>query len=265
MSDGIGADEYEAASEFYDYVVPYRDRSDVAFYVQAAVEAKGPTLEIGCGTGRVLIPVARAGIRITGLDSSESMLGYCRLKLESEPDAVRSLVHLCRADMKSFNLTQTFGLVTMPFRPFQHLVTVENQCSCLTTVHRHLFDRGRLLVDLFNPSIGALIADDIGKEQAPEPEFTTPSGKKVVRTARIVRRDLANQVNDVEMIYYVTHPDGRSERIVHRFQMRYLFRFEAEHLLYRCGFRLIEVYSDYDKSPFGSKYPGELILLAEKV
>ena len=72
------------------------------------------------------------------------------------------------------------------------------------------------------------------------------------------------QVNDVELIYRVTHPDGRAERTVHRFQMRYLFRYEAEHLLHRSGFKVLDVYSDYDRSPFGSKYPGELILIAEK-
>jgi SAM-dependent methyltransferase len=264
MSSSTGRDEYEAASEYYDYVIPYRNRPDVAFYVQAAVESGGPVLEIGCGTGRVLIPVARAGIRITGLDSSDSMLAHCRLKLQSEPEAVRSQVELCRADMRTFDLQSTFNFVAMPFRPFQHLITVADQCACLSTVHKHLSNKGRLLVDLFNPSLNALVANDIEQEHTPEPQFTIPDGRKVVRTTRIVRRDLANQVNDVEMIYYVTHPDGRSERIVHGFQMRYLFRFEAEHLLYRCGFRLLEVYSDYDKSPFGSKYPGELILLAER-
>jgi hypothetical protein len=68
-----------------------------------------------------------------------------------------------------------------------------------------------------------------------------------------------------ELIYYVTYPDGRQERLVHRFPMRYLFRFEVEHLLARCGFALEAVYSDYDRSPDGSKYPGELICVARKM
>ena len=66
-------------------------------------------------------------------------------------------------------------------------------------------------------------------------------------------------------VYYVTHPDGREERLVHRFQMRHLFRFEAEHLLARAGFQVEELYADYDKSPYGSKDPGELIFVARKV
>jgi hypothetical protein len=59
------------------------------------------------------------------------------------------------------------------------------------------------------------------------------------------------QITDNELIYYVTHPDGREERLVHRFQMRYLFRFEAEHILARSGLQVEKVYSDYDKSPMG--------------
>jgi len=68
----------------------------------------------------------------------------------------------------------------------------------------------------------------------------------------------------VELIYYLTHPDGKKERLVHSFPMRYLFRYEAEHLLARCGFEVIELFADYNKNPYGSSYPGELIFLAKK-
>ena len=90
-----------------------------------------------------------------------------------------------------------------------------------------------------------------------------PDGRKVIRRHSIVSRDEANQVNYVELIYYVTHPDGRQERLVQAFPMRYLFRFEAEHLLARAGFEVEQLYADYDKSPFGSKQPGELIFVAK--
>ena len=121
-----------------------------------------------------------------------------------------------------------------------------------------------MILDLFNPSLPALIRDNVGQEFGDEPEFTTPDGRRVLRRDRIVARDYANQIIQVELIYYVTHPDGREERLVHAFPMRYLFRFEAEHLLARSGFAVEEVYADYDKSPYGSKYPGELIFVARK-
>jgi hypothetical protein len=80
----------------------------------------------------------------------------------------------------------------------------------------------------------------------------------------VAERDLFNQVIHTELVHYITHPDGRKERLVQAFPMRYFFRFEAEHLLARAGFEVEQVYADYDKSPYGSKYPGELIFAARK-
>jgi len=257
-------DEYAPVADLYDYVVPYGDRQDVSFFVDAARNSGGLVLEIGCGTGRVLIPTARAGVEIVGLDFSPKMLQICRGHLAAEPENVSSRVRLVQGDMRDFQLAQTFTLATIPFRPFQHLLTVEDQMSCLRSIHRHLVTGGRLILDLFNPWLEALVADDIGQDMGFEPEFTTPDGRRVIRKHKIVARDYARQVNRVELIYDITYPDGHTETLIHAFSMRYLFRYEAEHLLGRCGFEVEDVFADYDKSPFGSKYPGELILVAKK-
>ncbi len=182
----------------------------------------------------------------------------------TEPETVQARVKLVQGDMRQFELGQTFGLVTIPFRPFQHLTTVEDQLACLNSIHRCLVEGGRLVLDLFNPSLPFLAEEKYGFEFGDEPEFTMPDGRRVIRRQQIISRDLFNQIQDVELIYYVTHPDGRKERLVHSFQMRYLFRFEVEHLLVRSGFQVEAVYADYDKSPYGSKYPGELIFVATK-
>ena len=257
-------DEYASIADLYDSVTLYRDRSDVAFFVEEARAAGGPVLEVGCGTGRVLIPTARAGVEIVGLDLSSHMLQVCRDRVAREPDEVRSRVRLVQADMRSFGLARTFALITLPFRPFQHLTTVEDQLSCLASIHRHLERGGRLVLDLFNPSLEALVKDNLGQEAGEEPEFITPDGRRVIRWHKIASRDVFHQVNQVELIYYVTHPDGRKERLVHAFPMRYLFRYEAEHLLVRSGFEVEALYADYDRSPYGSKYPGDLIFVARK-
>jgi SAM-dependent methyltransferase len=265
MDHTRGYEDYAFIADLYDHVVPYRDRPDVPFYVEAGQESGGPVLEVGCGTGRILIPTARAGIEIVGLDLSPHMLAVCRDRLQEEPQEVQSRVQLVEADMRQFSLGQAFKLVTTPFRPFQHLTTVEDQMACLACIHRHLVKGGQLILDIFNPSLESLTTDDVGQEMGNEPEFTTPDGRRVVRRHKIVSRDRFNQINYVELIYYVTHPDGREERLVHAFPMRYLFRFEAQHLLTRCGFEVEQVYADYDKSPYGSKYPGELIFVAKKM
>lgn len=258
-------DEYANSAEFYDYVVPYATRGDVEFYVDEALAAEGPVLELGCGTGRVLVPIARAGVPITGLDASSAMLDQCRSKLATEPAPVRSRVTLQVGDMRDFHLGGRFALVTIPFRPFQHLLTVEDQLACLACIHRHLRDDGRLILDLFNPSLDYLVNRPIGVEMPEGPPFSMADGRQVVRSFRIVAQDRFAQVNDIELIYDVTHRGGRTERQVHTFRMRYFFRYEAEHLLARAGFAVEQLYSGYDRSSYGSTYPGELIFIARKV
>jgi SAM-dependent methyltransferase len=265
MTQPSGYESYAFIAGLYDFVIPYRDRPDVDFYVEAALQAKGPVLEIGCGTGRVLIPTARAGVDLVGLDLSRYMLAVCRERILSEPEEVQFRIQLVHADMRNFALARRFNLVTVPFRPFQHLVTVEDQLSCLASIHHHLIQGGKLILDLFNPSLEALTRPTLGQEIGEEPEFITADGKRVVRRHRIVSRDYFNQINQVELIYYVTHPDGREERLVHAFPMRYLFRYEAEHLLARSGFEVEQVYADYDRNLYGTIYPGDLIFVAKKV
>jgi len=259
-----GYDQSDFVAEFYDYLTPHGVRQDVAFFVDMARESGGPVLEVGCGTGRVLIPTAQAGVEIVGLDYSQAMLITCREKLSREPAPVRSRVEFVLGDMRRFDLGRTFSLITTPFRPFQHLITVEDQLSCLASIRRHLVDGGRLILDLLNPDLNRLVDEKYLDERDVEEPFTMPDGRRVTRRDRIASRDLSNQVQDWELIYYVAHTDGREERLVHVLPFRYLFRFEAEHLLVRSGFQVEDVYADYDKSPYGSKYPGELIFVARK-
>lgn len=256
--------EYDRFAEFYDYVVPYRERADVGFFVDLAKESGGPVLEVGCGTGRVLVPTARAGLEIDGLDLSAGMLAACRASLAREADAVQARVRLHAGDMRTMRLGRTYALVTLPFRSFQHLLTVDDQLQALAALREHVSPGGRIVIDVFNPSLPFLTDQRITIEPYAEPAFTMPDGRHVVRSYRIASRDYFAQVQQVEFVIDVTHPDGRRE--VHRepFPLRYLFRYELEHLVVRCGFSVEAIYADYDRSPFGSKYPGELILVGRR-
>jgi ubiquinone/menaquinone biosynthesis C-methylase UbiE len=257
-------DYREDVAEFYDHITQYRERQDVDFFVDHARESGGPVLELGCGTGRVLIPTARAGIEILGLDLSTSMLEQCRKKLALEAPEVRDRVKLVQGDMRDFNIKKSFKLVTIPFRPFQHLATVSDQMMCLSNVHCHLETGGRLVFDLFNPLLESLVDETAFDETVDGPQFRMDDGRTVQRFHRVTSRDLFTQALEVDLIYQVIHSDGRVERITHPITMRYSFRYEVEHLLARCGFEVESVYSDYEKRPFGAKYPGDLIFVAKK-
>ena len=253
----------ERVAEYYDLLPLSKDRRDVEFYLACARAAGGRVLELGCGTGRVLVPIAAAGLEVVGLDLSEAMLAKCREKLRAQPAEAQRRVRLVRGDMTNFSLGETFALVVIPFRPFQHLLSVQQQLACLGNIGRHLVPGGRLVFDVFQPDLRQL-HDPVYRQETDEvPERTLADGRRFRVTSRVLAFRRAEQINEVELIYHITSPDGREERIVEPLTLRYFFRYELEHLLARGGFRVMEVFGDFERSPLRDDSP-EMIFVAEK-
>ena len=242
-------DPYQQFAPFYDHTPVYKGRDDVRFYVEEAKANGGPVLELGCGSGRVLAPIAQAGIAITGLDPSPSMLELCRKRLAAEGVAAA----LVKGDMRSFSFGRKFPLITIPFRPFQHLLEVEDQIACLTAVREHLTPAGRLIFDVFDPDLKLLATE--GGVEVPLGEFDLPDSRHAKQGYCRREHDRTRQVMNVEMIVEVA-----GERHVASLWLRYGFRWELEHLLARCGFRIEHLYGDFARQPVSAK-TGELIFV----
>ncbi len=256
-------DAFPDLPAIYDSVPAYVTRHDVQFYVEEARDA-GNVLEVGCGTGRILLPIARSGRSIDGLDASRKMLERCRTKLLAEPDAIRDRVTLHRGDARSFDLGRQFDLVTAPFRVVQHLTTIDDQLAFLESAARHLAPGGRLVFDVFNPNFAALVSAD-GTEREDTPETSLPDGRSLRRAGRVSRVRWIDQVSEIELIYYVSRePGGNTERLVQSFEMRWFLRAELVHLLARGGFRVCSIYGDFDRAALTDTSP-EQIVCAERV
>lgn len=263
MSQYGGYEDRAFVAGFYDYHPAHAGRTDVPFYVECAAAAQGPTLELGCGTGRILIPIAEAGCPITGLDLSEHMLARCRAKLAACPADVQERVRLVHGSMVDFDLDEAFALVTVPFRAFSHLVSTAEQIACLQCARRHLQLGGRLILDLFQTLPRRMFDPAYLQESVDFDDVPLPDGRRLRRAHRVVAFHRSQQVNDMEFIYYVTHPGGRVERLVQAFPFRYFFRYEVEHLLARCGFRVVDLFGSHDRSPFTDASP-EMLFVAER-
>ncbi len=250
-------------SEYYDYI--FNDLQDKQFYVDLALKSGGPVLELGTGTGRILLPIARAGVSITGIDLSEGMINICRKKLKSESEEIRRNVKIIITDLRRFNLGKKYPLIIIPFSTFQYLLEVEDQLSCLESIAMHLKKGGKFVLSVFNESISRLSDESLYNEFDITPEFVMPDGRKVYRRFLYVERDYTKQVEIKESIFYVTHPDGRKERLVHRFGMRYFFQFELIHMCARVNLKVKGIYSDYNYMPYDADFrEGRLIIIAEK-
>jgi ubiquinone/menaquinone biosynthesis C-methylase UbiE len=242
-------DEYEGVlARNYDalYAVMRDPSGDAAFYRQLAQEAGGAVLELACGTGRVLLPIAALGIPCVGVDASPAMLAALRAK---QPPANLELVE---GRMESFDLgARRFALVTCPFRAFQHLLTVDAQLAALANVRRHLAPGGAFAFDVFDPKL-AWIAAPADTERL-DATFTI-DGVQTRRFAR-TRVDLATQVMEVAFRFEPAQTDGNT--IV---RLRWFYRYELEHLLARAGFTDVTIYGGYDRRPWRPE--GETVIVA---
>jgi SAM-dependent methyltransferase len=226
---------------------------DVEFYRALARESGGSVLELGCGSGRVLLPIALDRIACTGLDSSDSMLG--ELARKSPPENLR----LVRQAMQEFDLgSQRFSLIFSAFRSFQHLLTVEDQLSCLRAVGRHLAPGGLFALDVFAPKLERLAVFD---EKEFEEARWRDGGDEIVRFTS-VRRDPATQIMDVTFRYERRRPGSPPESHAVQTRMRWFFRYELEHLLVRAGFSSLEFFGGFDRRPY-DYFSGETVVIAK--
>ena len=252
------------AAEFYDIFYAGSQWPDIDLFMDYAKSAGGRILELACGTGRILVPLAQAGCDITGLDISTFMLDNCRRKLAGQPTDVQKRVKLVQADMTNFRLKEKYALAIFPAHSFQLLKSPKEQEGCLHSIAEHLFPGGRLVIDVFQPLVQRLSDSKYLMETNDnEPTRTLPDGRVVRRANRTSAFHRAEQYNDVELIYYVEYPDGREERLVQEFSMYNFFHYELEHLLRLCGFKVIELFGNYDKSPL-SDDSHSMIFVAEK-
>ena len=258
------------APQLYDsFIADYYDESpvvskrlqDVAFYRDAARDLGDPILELGCGTGRITMELAEAGKRITGLDLSERMLERAVRKRAALRVEARERVHLVQGDMARFDLGESFRLVIIPFRPFQHLLEVRQQVDCLNCVRKHLAPGGRLILDVFQTDAERM-HDPMHMREVLLTEYKTGDSRQVRISERVTAFHRAEQRNDVEMIFSIRHPDGRQERLVFAWTLRYFFRYEVAHLLARCGFQVAAEYGNFDRTTIRDDSP-EMIFVAE--
>jgi SAM-dependent methyltransferase len=244
------AQEYDA--EYAKIRDPSGDREFYAALAREQAQRLGkPVLEIGCGTGRVLLPIAKSGVECVGLDPSPAMLDVFRKK---EPPANLTLVS---GDAQTFDfLPKQFALIIAAFRVFQHFLSVEEQLTVLANVRRHLAPGGVFAFDLFEPDLARVAA-------AHEPEkedVRTQDGDVETRRIVSVDRDHVTQVMNVVFRHERWQSDRKIGEEISSTAMRWFYRFEVEHLLARAGFEVAALYGGFARQPYDAKR--EMIFVA---
>lgn len=236
----------EHVAELYDVSVPDWP-GEIDFYQALGRQATAQgaaVLEIACGTGRVALRLAQDGVRLTGIDLSPAMLDIARQKSAGMPN-----VRWLEADMRSFELGETFGLVIIPGHSFQFMLTPEDQLACLQCIRRHLAPHGLLVVHLDHMDVGWLgdLRGEKGGVFEPQPEVEHPRTGRAVRTHRAWTYEPSTQTASVVTV--TEELDARGQAVQRRERgpvaQHCVFRFEMEHLLARAGFQVEAVYGDF--------------------
>lgn len=239
-------DNYTVLSQFYDLEFEPFD-ADLHMYQQFAKRARGPILELGCGTGRVLPSLLEAGYPVSGVDTSEHMLEAARQRVGDE-------VELVNRDMR--NLNRSPELNNAPFRfalsainTFLHLPDVQSQLYALESIREVVQPGGILLLDVFLPDPAYLLSLD-GRVQH-DFQSLLPSGDRLDKWSSRTH-DIAAQIIETTVFFDITTPDGELTRLIDSYTTRYIHVYELEHLLHRTGWELVSLYGGYDLEPFDS-------------
>lgn len=259
--DGEGSIFVEAYDAFYGHEPPPMIAGDVAFYERLARAAGGSVLELACGTGRVALPLAAAGLEVTGIDYAEAMLAIARRKAAAAPPAVRQRLTLVQGDMTDLDLGRQFGLVFVPFRSFQLLLTVERQRRALAVMRRHLRADGTLALHLFDPRLELLLGDGgAGRVMSGTHPLT---GRRYA--GDVLRADFDHVAQVRWDLWRYTELGARDEVVAEatrQMALRWTYRWELHHLLAASGFHVEAEYSDFAGS--APAYGREIIVVARQ-
>lgn len=241
------APDFDAFARYYDLEFAAYT-ADIDLFEQFARRAGPRLLELGCGTGRVLVPLCQRGLAVTGVDVSPAMLEVARRKASDA--GVLDRARLVQGDIRDLGELgdERFDLVFSAINSFLHLETLEDQRAALRAVARVLRRDGLFVADLLATDPVTLAAMD-GRLMHDAVLSDPDTGERIDKfTTSVV--DFAEQRIESTFYYDRVSQDGTLQRTVTPFVLRYLGRFEVELLLAEAGFTGIRCYGSYDLEPF---------------
>lgn len=248
--------DYDLIAPFYD-VEHARFDEDLDLYRNFAESSSGPLLELACGSGRLLVPLALAGYELTGVDNSAEMLKRGRQALERAGVAARC--KLVQQDMGALHLGQKFGMAFIALGSFGHIYSRKAQRQALTAVRNHLLPGGKFILDISNAD--ARYLENLRGQVMHQGTWTLEDGSlftHFVSPASSTTEHLLELTH-----FYDQHRQGEAVRRTTMQTRLYLFeRREMELLLEQAGFAVKDVYGDYELGPYEHESP-RMIFVAE--
>lgn len=240
---------YSAVARFYDAETGDKT-DDLALFSRQARAHPGAILDVGCGTGRVLIHLADEGHAIHGIENDPAMLERLEQKLQRQPH-LRERISTVRADAQTHDFDRQFSLILLSYNALMHFKAPASQLALLTNLRRCLAAGGALIIDL--PNAAPAYADENSDALTWERNFLDPASGRLVMLQSVSWLDRAAQLLNVDWIYDEIDGDGVVRRLIASHELRYFFLAELRLLLDQCRFQIYAVHGDHA----GGKYVDE--------
>ncbi|OQA91545.1 MAG: dTDP-3-amino-3,4,6-trideoxy-alpha-D-glucopyranose [Elusimicrobia bacterium ADurb.Bin231] len=224
---------------------------DIPFYLKWIKQTGMPALELACGTGRLTVPLAAQGVRMTGLDISEPMLRTAKEKASKRNVDVEWVYSDCR----NFNIDKRFKIIIFPFNSIAHLEDEESVDLCFSCVKKHLHEFGRFIVDTFNIRMDYLTRNP--KVRYPLVQYPDPDGRGMVTISESTSYDAATQICRVK--WYITIENIPGEE-TEEYNYRVFHPRELDALLRHGGFNIEYKYGNYDETAFSAISPRQILI-----
>jgi SAM-dependent methyltransferase len=218
---------------------------DIDVHLGFARRFGGPVLELACGTGRLVAPLAQAGFAVTGVDSSEPMLERARNRLST----LGLKANLVQQSLQSFSVEGSFRTIIVGLDSFGLLLKRDDQLKALRAARAHATHDGRLILDVSNGNLrggGEPVEELVHDLTMPDPTTGRPISKFVLR-----RPKPSEQLDELMFFYDEQDERGYLRRSMVELKLRWFTRFELELLLQTAGWQVDELYGDYDLAEFG--------------
>ncbi len=249
---------YRTTANLYD--LDNRDIviDDIQFYIDYAKKQNGEILELGCGTGRVLIMLAKLGFKVTGLDLSNEMLDVFKDKIKTLD--CKNNITLINENMADFNLNKKFSLIISPFRAFQALTDDFDISNALSLIYNHLTDDGLFIINVFRPY--EVMNESWCYTEKIQWELDDENGNHIVKTHWGDNIDIENKIIYPHFAFNITDKFGNIERKTEDLKLKYYYEEDLRNILKTKGFKIVDEFGWYDKSSI--KDNRELIFICKK-
>ncbi len=251
-------DFYRIIARYYDS--EHHDKTeDLAFYEALVGEYGEPVLIVGSGTGRILLHLADAGLTVHGIEREDAMRARAEAKRSALPHlSAHSTIYA--GDALKLKLDAQFKLIILPYNTFMHFLTQDSQRALLKRIRGWLAEGGALVIDL--PNAGDAYAGGDNDAVTLERSFIDLDTGHLVMQQSVSRLDRTSQIMDVTWIYDRIGEEGVLHRTVAPMRIRYAFQSEITLLLESCGFKVRDVFGDFDETIFDDTAP-RMIVVAE--